>query len=240
MFCTKCGASVTGKFCGVCGTPISQAAPPPPVPPAQPTPPPQQPHQQYPQPQPQYPQAQQFPQQPPQYGSYQPPAAPVAAPVWEYASWGTRVLGYLIDSLLVGVVVAVLGILAFTVFGSLVGLGGGLNSEGLQGIGATGCCCLFSLFPLGILLIGLWNKVYLVAQRGYSIGQGVVKIKVVSAQGQLLTQGTALIRLLAQVGLSFIPFGGLLDLAWPLWDERRQTLHDKAVGCYVINNSAGR
>jgi uncharacterized RDD family membrane protein YckC len=250
MFCTKCGASVTGKFCGVCGTPISQAAPPPPpVPPAQPTPPPQPPplqyplpQQQHPQPQPQFPQAQQpFPPQPPQYGGYQPPAAPVAAPVWEYASWGTRVLGYLIDSLLVAVVVGVLGILAFTVFGGLVGLGGGIGSEGLQGIGATGCCCLFSLFPIAILLIGLWNKVYLVAQRGYSIGQGVVKIKVVDAQGNLLTQGTALIRLLAQVGLSFIPIvGGFLDLLWPLWDDRRQTLHDKAVGCYVINNPAGR
>jgi hypothetical protein len=24
-----------------------------------------------------------------------------------------------------------------------------------------------------------------------------------------------------------------------LWDERRQTLHDKAVNCYVINNPQG-
>jgi uncharacterized RDD family membrane protein YckC len=150
------------------------------------------------------------------------------------------VIGYLIDSLLVSVVLAVLLILAVTVFGGLIGLGGNLRWEGLEGLGATGCCCLFSLLPLAILLIGLWNKVYLVAQRGYSVGQGVVKIKVVDAQGQLLSQGTALIRLLAHVGLSFLPFGGVIDLLWPLWDDRRQTLHDKAVACYVINNPAGR
>jgi uncharacterized RDD family membrane protein YckC len=79
-----------------------------------------------------------------------------------------------------------------------------------------------------------------VAQRGYSVGQGVMGIKVVDAQGQLLSQGTALIRLLAHVGLSFIPFGGIIDLLWPLWDDRRQTLHDKAVGCYVITDPARR
>jgi uncharacterized RDD family membrane protein YckC len=160
--------------------------------------------------------------------------------VWDYATWATRVIGYLIDSLLVSVVLGVLLILAVTVFSGLIGLGSSLSWEGLQGAGVTGCCCLFSLFPLAILLIGLWNKVYLVAQRGYSVGQGVVKIKVVDAQGQLLSQGTALIRLLAHVGLSFLPFGGVIDLLWPLWDDRRQTLHDKAVGCYVINNPSGR
>lgn len=215
MFCTKCGAPVSGSFCGVCGT-LAQQAPPPPAaaPPVPPAP-------------------------APYYASGLPPA-PVGAPVWDYATWATRVIGYLIDSLLVSVVLAVLLILAVTVFGGIIGLGGSLRWEGLQGVGATGCCCLFSLLPLAILLIGLWNKVYLVAQRGYSVGQGVVKIKVVDAQGQLLSQGTALIRLLAHVGLSFLPFGGVIDLLWPLWDDRRQTLHDKAVGCYVISNPAGR
>ena len=211
MFCTKCGASVSGGFCGVCGTPIGQAAPPPSAAPP----------------------------------VAQAPPAPYAggvpsAVVWDYATWGTRAIGYIIDSLLVSVVLAVMLVLAVTVFGGLIGLGGNLRSEGLQGGGATGCCCLFSLLPLAILLIGLWNKVYLVAQRGYSVGQGVVKIKVVDVRGQLLSQGAALIRLLAHVGLSFLPFGGVIDLLWPLWDERRQTLHDKAVGCYVIHNPSGR
>jgi hypothetical protein len=50
------------------------------------------------------------------------------------------------------------------------------------------------------------------------------------------SQSTAFIRLLAQAGMGFVPFLPLLDLLWPLWDDHRQTLHDKAVGCYVINN----
>jgi uncharacterized RDD family membrane protein YckC len=91
------------------------------------------------------------------------------------------------------------------------------------------------LFPVATLLVGLYNRVYLISQRGYSIGQGIVKVKVVDASGRLLSMGTAFVRLLAQAGMGFVPFLPLLDLLWPLWDERRQTLHDKAVGCYVIN-----
>ena len=48
--------------------------------------------------------------------------------------------------------------------------------------------------------------------------------------------GTAFIRLLAHFGCSLIPLAGMLDLLWPLWDPRRQTLHDKAVDSYVISN----
>jgi uncharacterized RDD family membrane protein YckC len=62
-----------------------------------------------------------------------------------------------------------------------------------------------------------------------------MKLKVVDEKGGLLSTGTALIRLLATVALAFIPIvGGLLDLLWPLWDEQRQTLHDKAVGSFVV------
>jgi uncharacterized RDD family membrane protein YckC len=222
MFCVKCGAQVTGSFCTHCGAPAAPPRPPQPQPPAAaPPPPPYAPPPAYAPPPPPAPSP-----------AYAPPVP--AAPVFEYATWGTRVLGYLVDSLLVGVLAGVLFALATTVFGGLGVLGGSLGSDTLSHIGATGCCCLLSIFPAAMLLVGLWNKVYLVAQRGASIGQGLMKIRVVNAQGQLLTQGAALLRLLAHVGLSFVPLGGLIDLLWPLWDERRQTLHDKAVGCYVI------
>ncbi len=161
------------------------------------------------------------------------------APGVEYATWATRALGYLIDSVLVGAVAGILFLVAALVFGGLAGIGSGLRSEGLQGLGGGGCCCALAIFPLAMLLVGLWNKVYLVAQRGASIGQGVMKIKVVNAQGQLITTGQAALRLLVHIGLSFVPAGGLIDLLWPLWDERRQTLHDKAVGSYVITSPAG-
>jgi uncharacterized RDD family membrane protein YckC len=158
------------------------------------------------------------------------PAPPAAyGPAMDYATWGTRAVGYIIDSLLVGVV---MGVLWAMLAGALIGLVGAHAGGGV-------CCLFFILFPVSTLLVGLYNWVYLVSQRGYSIGQGVVKVKVVDSNGQLLTQGTALLRLLVQAGMGLVPVLPLLDLLWPLWDACRQTLHDKAVNCYVINNPQG-
>jgi uncharacterized RDD family membrane protein YckC len=157
--------------------------------------------------------------------------------VFDYAQWSTRAIGYIIDSLLVFAVVAVFGLvaaLAFGGLGTLAGAGGG-DSDALRTVGGMGCCLFVTLITVGSLVVGLYNKVYLVAKRGYSIGQGVMKIKVVDGNGNLLTQGSAFVRLLAQIGIGFIPLGSFIDLLWPLWDVRRQTLHDKAVSCYVIN-----
>jgi uncharacterized RDD family membrane protein YckC len=170
-------------------------------------------------------------------GAASPPPAFVPAPVpfspvgriMDYATWANRVLGYLIDTLLVAPVMLILYFALSGVIGLMAGVAG-------RNTGGAFCCFFIVLFPLATLAVGLYNRVYLIASRGYSIGQGVVKIKVVDANGALLTQGTALIRLLAQAAIGFVPLLPLLDLLWPLWDDRRQTLHDKAVGCYVINN----
>jgi uncharacterized RDD family membrane protein YckC len=156
-----------------------------------------------------------------------------AYPAWDYATWPTRAIGFIVDGLLVGAGMAVLYFVVGGIFGSMLGLIGG------HGFAGGMCCMMILLFPLATLAVGFYNSVYLIAQRGYSIGQGIVKVKVVDANGQLLTQSTAFIRLLVRVALSFVPFLPLLDMLWPLWDDRRQTLHDKAVNCYVVNNPSG-
>jgi len=162
---------------------------------------------------------------PPQY------PAPSASGGYTYATWADRAIGYIVDSLFVFAAMAVLYLVLGGFFAAIVGASG-------ESSGAAGgvCCLLLLMFPVASLLVGLYNRVYLVSQRGYSIGQGVMKLKVIDANGQLLTQGNAAIRLLVQVGLGFVPFGGMIDLLWPLWDDRRQTLHDKAVGCFVVYN----
>jgi len=151
-----------------------------------------------------------------------------AAPRMDYATWGTRAVGYLIDALLVGAAMAAIYLVLGTMLTSMARVGG-------ESLASGTCCIVLGLFPIASLVVGIYNRVYLVSLRGSSIGQGIVHVKVVDASGNLLSQGTAAIRLLAQVGMGFVPFLPLLDLLWPLWDERRQTLHDKAVGCYVIN-----
>jgi uncharacterized RDD family membrane protein YckC len=160
-----------------------------------------------------------------------------------YALWADRVLAALADGGIALLLMIILYVLLFVIgFGGTAMLSGveqatGTGAAGgLGGLLCSGTCCLFVILPpVAYLLAGLANKVYLVSKRGYSIGQGLMKIKVVDAQGNLLSMGTSVLRLLCTVGLGFIPLvGGLLDLLWPLWDPQRQTLHDKAVGSFVI------
>jgi uncharacterized RDD family membrane protein YckC len=150
-----------------------------------------------------------------------------------YAPWATRAIGGIVDGLIVLAVVIVLNMVLGGMLGAIAAAFSGVGADYLS----SSVCCLWMItLPLGTLLPGLYNKVYLVSQRGYSIGQGIVKVKTVDANGNLLAQGTALIRLLVQSAFGFIPLLPLLDVLWPLWDEKRQTLHDKAVGAYVIMN----
>jgi len=206
MFCSTCGRSVADgiAFCPACGSGLQ----------AGPAPPPQQ------------------APAPPVPAAAMPMAAYPVQPFWDYALWGNRAIGYLIDALLVGVGMALLYFVIGGFLATISGLGG-------HGIGGAMCCALLLCFPLAMLLVGLYNSVYLISQRGYSIGQGVVHVKVVDANGRFLSQGTAFLRLLVRVLMAFIFVLHVLDMLWPLWDERRQTLHDKAVGCYVINNPTG-
>ena len=164
------------------------------------------------------------------------PAVPVG-PYFDFALWPTRALGMLIDGLFVVVAMIALYFAAY-IFGTTVGLST-LSAQGAANGGATACCCMLLLSPVATLLVGLYNKVYLLGTRGFSVGQGLLKLKVVDARGQKLEMGKAFVRLIAQAGMSLIPFLSLVDYLWPLWDPRRQTLHDKAVDCYVINNPTG-
>ena len=147
-----------------------------------------------------------------------------------YAQWIDRVIAALIDGAIVGAVMTVLYIVLFTIGGIIGSVGGDVGGA----IGSSICCLAFVLAPVSALLIGLYNKVYLLTTRGASIGQGVMNLQVVDAKGSLILTNTALIRLLAQIGLGIIPIGSILDILWPLWDEYRQTLHDKAVNTFVI------
>ncbi len=203
MFCTNCGATVSGGFCTNCGPRQASASTPVPG-----------------------------PQTPFSQPGYIPAAS--ALPALPYATWASRVAAYLIDMVIVFGLIAILGVVAGLLGISFLSLDAITHGHG--GFGGPACCCLLALFPAAQLIVGIYNRVFLVARRGYSIGQGVMKLKTVDGYGNLLSVGTLVLRLIVQALLSFIPVLGLLDMLWPLWDERRQTLHDKAVGSYVIDN----
>ena len=170
-----------------------------------------------------------------------PPPVGVAGQM-NYATWADRVLAAIIDGLIVfaGIVILyiVISIISFIVGGIGMGLGrvaGGEEGQAMGSLLGSGICCIaFVILPLVSLGVGLYNKVYLVGKRGCSIGQGIMKLNVVTASGGRVPTGTLVLRLLVQMAFGFVPLLPLLSILWPLWDPQRQALHDKAVGTFVI------
>jgi uncharacterized RDD family membrane protein YckC len=158
-----------------------------------------------------------------------------------YAVWADRVLAALIDGGLVLATMIVIWIVILIVLAIFGAIGAGLSQAGGEEAGAFSilagwgfCCVAFCMIPVASIGIGFYNKVFLVGKRGFSIGQGVMKLRVVTAQNTLVPTGTLVLRLFVQAGFGLIPFLPLLSILWPLWDPQRQALHDKAVGTFVI------
>lgn len=159
-------------------------------------------------------------------------AAGFDAPM-QYATWGQRALGYLVDlGAYFGVSILLYAVTLLPMF-LLGGIGGDPGSAvsvfALLGIG------LFGLLSLGFYI---YNEIYLRSTRGATIGQGVAGLKTVTATGELPSMGSTLLRFVVKFGLAAIPCLSviltLVDYLFPIWDEKKQTIHDKAAGTFVI------
>jgi uncharacterized RDD family membrane protein YckC len=110
---------------------------------------------------------------------------------------------------------------------------------------ATGVCSGGGGFVMGmivssliIFVIGVGYKIYFDGgEKGQTVGKMAMKIQVRDeATGGPIGYGKAAIRYIVGLVLfmlCYIP--GIVDLLFPLWDPKRQTLHDKAANSIVID-----
>ena len=180
----------------------------------------------YPPPQGGYPQAQ---------GGY-PPAGYV--PVSPYASYGARLGGWLIDFVIVAIVAGVLvrvlnaGHVAWVTFTYHTTVNGVRHNH----IGHISSLSV----PLWIVLSSLYGAIMCGSARGQTVGMMAVSARAVDERtGGPIGFGRALGRALFEwlmVIVIFIPW--IIDMLFPAWDQRRQTLHDKVTRTVVVKTSA--
>lgn len=114
---------------------------------------------------------------------------------------------------------------ATVIDGILLSILGGI----VRGAAGTGAYYGVS-FVAGLLYASL-----LIAYRTQTLGMSAVGTRCVDANtGAPISVGRAFGRSLVSELLGITVIGGILDVLWPLWDPRNQTLHDKAVNTLVV------
>lgn len=142
-----------------------------------------------------------------------------AATPGEHATWLLRVGARLID----GLVMYVPFVLCYIVFGATMDYQTG-DSNPL----GVAVLIIGSLATLGLWI---WNRGIKQGSTGQSIGKKVVGIRLVGADNyQAVGTGKAILRDI----LGYILDNCMLNLLWPLWDQRRQTWTDKIIDTYVV------
>ena len=153
----------------------------------------------------------------------------------EFAHWGKRVGATLLDALL-----GMVALIPYFIGAGMAASGATTELNPTTGQYET---TAGEASGLGLALIGLgvllslaffiWNVCIKQGKTGYTIGKGVMGIKLVKAEtGQPIGAGMSFVRYLAHI-VDVIPC--YIGYLWPLWDAKRQTFADKIIGTYVID-----
>jgi uncharacterized RDD family membrane protein YckC len=189
---------------------------------------------------------------PPPYGAVPPPgyfrpAPPAVSPAGvPLADFGTRLLAYLIDGVLLGVVNLIIVLPVFIVLATQVfDHAPDPGTENDPGWFFTTMFLPIIAFEAGAVIVSLGlsylYEVEVMHRSGQTLGKRIMKIRVIPLDPNLrLTRMIAAKRWATEFlpGI-FVAVYPLLDGLWQLWDRPfQQTLHDKAAQTVVVKVSA--
>jgi uncharacterized RDD family membrane protein YckC len=93
----------------------------------------------------------------------------------------------------------------------------------------------FLVYLITLILAVIYSTVLIGGPRGQSVGMMAVGVRAVrDGAGAPAGHSKAFWRSLLEQVLRFTVIVWILDMLWPLWDGKNQTLHDKAVGTVVL------
>ncbi|HEY6473173.1 MAG TPA: RDD family protein [Acidimicrobiales bacterium] len=164
-----------------------------------------------------------------------PPAAPPSAPAGpDLAGYGVRLGGWLLDFVIVGAI----SIPLLIPFGGLFHVttantvsNGSMFTTRTAGVSVHGLG-----FLVQAILVLVYGTVFIGSARGQTPGMMIAGIRCVDANLGRVGYARALLRAFVEYVLAvlfFIPW--VIDMLFPLWDWRKQTIHDKAAASLVIH-----
>jgi uncharacterized RDD family membrane protein YckC len=153
------------------------------------------------------------PPPPPPMGGYVPAPAQGYAPAARYGGFWIRVVAYIIDAIILGIV------------GGIIDAIFGVSPQNTN-TGAYGAASAINLLIGIAYFAGLWTYM------GATLGQRIFKLRVVDANtGQPISLGKALLRWLGLLISFLVCFIGVI---WVAFDARKQGWMDKIAGTLVL------
>ncbi len=186
------------------------------------------------------------------YAGAKPPATtPDGVPL---AGWWVRAAAYLLDAIVVGIIATVLALPwvrdAYQIYRDWFDEILRTTEAGTSSSVDTGQLQRDLVRPLAFivgiqLVVGFCYHVGFLMWRQATPGKLVVGLRVrLRERPGPMPLGTVVLRWLGQFGvgiLSLVPFVGsvtglysLLDVLWPLWDDKKQAVHDKIASTNVV------
>lgn|SRR5262245_39597040 len=162
-------------------------------------------------------------------GNYPYPQPQPWAPGGELAGLGGRIVAYLIDRFIVGIIIGAgyLLMLAIALAGAAT-----QTDEGAT-VGSLGAMLVFFVLLPAALVVYLFNEVYLAGKNnGQSIGKKLMKIRIAKEDGTTFGYMDAFLRNVIGYWISGLICS--LGFFWGLFDSRNQTWHDKIFHTLVV------
>jgi uncharacterized RDD family membrane protein YckC len=161
------------------------------------------------------------------------PVSPVPAGVFTQTPVGTVYAGFWRRFLAVFLDVIIVEVIAIVVtlpIGIAFGVASGISSDsGVAGIFSGMGSLVGGLIGM---VVGFGYPMYFIGSRGQTPGKMALGVKVQRLDGQTPPGiGTALLR---EVVGKFLSSFLCLGYLWMLWDEKKQTWHDKIAGTVVV------
>jgi uncharacterized RDD family membrane protein YckC len=167
------------------------------------------------------------------YGTRSAPVSDFGPPL---AEWWKRLVALLIDGVVVGVPVGI--VFAVLLAAALSQASIDPETGEIRGGGGALAGSLALGYALVLIAPVVYHWLLNGSQRGQTVGKIALKIQVRdAATGGPVGMGRGLLREVVRYGLGLLTcgIGGILNRLWPLWDEKRQALHDKAVRSVVVD-----
>jgi len=148
-----------------------------------------------------------------------------------YAGFWRRFVAYFIDGIAVGIIMKIsMSVMMVPMSHYFSNIRMVENPQDLSLIAPS----LMMVIGTSMLVGASLQALYFILMWGYkgaTLGKMAMKIKIVSTNGSDISYGTAFLRYIGTI-ISSIPFS--LGFLWMLWDNKKQTWHDKIASTCVI------